>query len=1325
MKTEKRIPFTATLRSTLACGVLWLVAGLSAAHAGATWTGTLSQDWNENANWGGTAPSGNLVINNAGVGVFPIISTDPTNGGIIDINVGLFNSNNTGRLDQRAGTLSTGVGNWMRVGVDAGCNGTYNLADTSTTGGALTGFGTGSGSLNVGGSSATSGRIIVGNSSSTGTVNVNTTGTFKVEDDNIAILLGDGGTSTGNFNLDAGTVQVNSLSNKIGILVGTNGGDGNFRMSGGTVNVTGVVWLGDNHANSNGLLEMSGGSFAASGIEIGRTNGTGQLTIAGGTLNSGHVFIGRGTTPTNTGSATVSVAAGATLTASGEFAVGYAGNGATGAAAGAYTLSGTHKQTGNVFNIGVYDSVKGTLTIEPGADLQMQNHTQMRASVATGNTTTNVVNHNGGSVTFYSDGGTTVGGTGYLDMQFAGSGSMTYNLNGGTLTVPRISSTANGGARVFNFNGGTLKATGATTAFFSLGTGSARANVRNGGAVIDTNGYDVTVAQALEHSNITNDAAIDGGLVKNSAGKLTLTGTNTYTGGTTVGSGTLQLGSGGTGGSLSTSSAISIAPGATLAFNQSDVVGQGTDFASAAITGGGSLVQAGSGTLTLSSANTYTGATTVQAGRLNLTGSLTSPVTVTGGVISGTGSTTGLLTLNGGTIALAGGAATTSLTANGVGISTATTLVFDAPPTAATTYDVVSYGAGGQTGFSSLAIGYRGTLNDNTGDQKIEFTYGGVGTRTWDTTSGTWSVGPSNANWLEGDKLFYTGDTVIFDGSDGSGTVSVSGTVIPASVAFTNASGRDYVIEGGAIGGTTALTKTGGGLVALKGANTYSGGTTINAGTVGAGGGNGTSTNLGSSAVTVNSSGTLRLGYAVTSNQNITTTANAISVAGGTIYADDANQHLSGPLEIASSGATLGSTYNAGTNQAQERDKGLAIDGVVSGSGPVTVQHSRITTNASYITSFVAFSNNANTYSGTITVNENTTTGEGGVYLGINGSAALANAAIVIGTNVPGTARKFGSSPLVFKAGLGSATLGSLSGAADVVLRGYDQWNHTYGTDPIALTVGGNNTTTTYSGSMSGGGSLTKTGTGTMTLTGANTYTGNTTIHAGTLALSGSGSIASSPVITVGDAGSSNTVLDLSGLPPSGKNTGDWTLGSNQTLKGIGTVTTASTGTITIAGTHSPGNSAAIQQINGATTYAVNSIFVWELYGNTTSNNPTVNYDQVNVNGSLKIENGALFNVVLNDSGSTVNLADNFWKTSQQWQVFSSTGNLTYTNGFTLGTVSSNQTPVSNYGSFSFTYGPGSTVNLNWTAVPELSNLLVGGVLAAGLLRRRRIGARA
>ena len=71
-------------------------------------------------------------------------------------------------------------------------------------------------------------------------------------------------------------------------------------------------------------------------------------------------------------------------------------------------------------------------------------------------------NQNGGNVTFYSDAGTTPGGTGILWLGKAASlgGTYTYNLNGGTLTVPQIQQSAagSGGTGILNLNGGVLKA---------------------------------------------------------------------------------------------------------------------------------------------------------------------------------------------------------------------------------------------------------------------------------------------------------------------------------------------------------------------------------------------------------------------------------------------------------------------------------------------------------------------------------------------------------------------------------------------------------------------------------------------------------------------------------------------------------------------------------------------------------------------------------------------------------------------------------------------------------------------------------------------------
>ena len=147
-----------------------------------------------------------------------------------------------------------------------------------------------------------------------------------------------------------------------------------------------------------------------------------------------------------------------------------------------------------------------------------------------------------------------------FNYQLAG-GTGTVNLNGGILTTSLINESATGanGNHILNFNGGTLRAGASNPSF--IANILTRANVRNGGAKVDTNSFEITIGQALIHSAISGDAATDGGLTKNGPGKLTLTHANTYTGPTVINSGDLVLGSAA---SLAATPSVSIASGASF-----------------------------------------------------------------------------------------------------------------------------------------------------------------------------------------------------------------------------------------------------------------------------------------------------------------------------------------------------------------------------------------------------------------------------------------------------------------------------------------------------------------------------------------------------------------------------------------------------------------------------------------------------------------------------------------------------------------------------------------------------------------------------------------
>jgi autotransporter-associated beta strand protein len=275
----------------------------------------------------------------------------------------------------------------------------------------------------------------------------------------------------------------------------------------------------------------------------------------------------------------------------------------------------------------------------------LENGTAIKMSRSGDNTGSNVVNQLGGTVTFYSDAGVTAGGGGNLDMDYAGTASInTYNLNGGTLTVPQITASVTTGTSLFNFNGGTLTPTASNTSFLQGLTG---ASVRNNGAKINTAGFNVTIGQALQHSTITGDLITDGGLTKTGAGILTLGGSNSYTGITTINAGTLALGSTG---SIASSRSIAVSSGAI--FDVSQVTGGYTLGATETLSGAGTVngrltnqgtitpgVSGAIGTLTLNNSPVLNGGLLLKVNRNNGT-PLNDQIAVPTGVITYAGTLT-------------------------------------------------------------------------------------------------------------------------------------------------------------------------------------------------------------------------------------------------------------------------------------------------------------------------------------------------------------------------------------------------------------------------------------------------------------------------------------------------------------------------------------------------------------------------------------------------------------------------------------------------------------------------------------------------------------
>jgi len=419
-------------------------------------------------------------------------------------------------------------------------------------------------------------------------------------------------------------------------------------------------------------------------------------------------------------------------------------------------------------------------------------------------------------------GGTTLtkSGTGALTLTGRNTFTGGITLSGGTINANHPSALGTG---PLTFAGGAIDNT--TGAPLSLTTG----NALQGGDIVFTGSNDLTLDGPLSMS-VNRQVVVNGGtltlggvvsgtsfsLTKAGAGTLVLSGTNSHTGGTIVTAGTLRptanaaFGTGAltlNGGTLDPN-ALTFTTPITMGAAGGAIAGHGT--LGSVISGSGALSLASDGALTVGAINTWSGGTTVTAGTVTLTTSATFGLT-NGSVGSGP------LTVN-----------------SGATVTTTTFFTIDGNNTAsARTVNVAgTLNLGGSEYLRTINL-TGGTLNaPSTGTEYLRAPGSGLAIN---------SLASATTSTLA-NRLDLTFSPLVVDTANGAAAVDLAIT------------GPVTENTGGGSGGRT-ITKNGTGTLLLSGANTYSGGTVINAGTLLVNNASGSGT--GSGAVTIASTATL------------------------------------------------------------------------------------------------------------------------------------------------------------------------------------------------------------------------------------------------------------------------------------------------------------------------------------------------------------------------------------------------------------------------------------------------------------------------------------
>jgi len=1117
-------------------------------------------------------------------------------------------------------TLSSGT---IALAGDTLANNTISVADSKSAviGSALTGTvglsKTGNGTLTLGGN----------NSGLSGNVSI-TAGTVALASSN-ALNSGTSVVFTGN----TGVMQVAAASVTIKDLFATAGTnpaieagvgspvqldvDGNGTFNGILRNGTGFLIIRKTGAgttlNLTGANSYTGGTYIASGT-LNTSNsaalGTGDLSVTGGSLT--------------TGTSQLTLASGNIYMDSGSIAL-------NGASTGNITLGSSKTvdlQGGNwslsISSLSSYDQI-----VSAGSSSFTLNGVTLDLTGAVAGSYQILSGFTSGTVTSYSVNGTllasSIDNTGLLTLSVVGrywvgddttrGGDGTWSSTGGTswaISDANVAGTSWNPIYTAMFGG----ATGGTV------TVSDAVTVGNG-ISFNTTGYTVTGNSLAISGNVSvltdgaatiNSAITGSGFIKAGNGTLTLGGDNsgisgnvtiaagnvTLASANALGSGSSLVFSGNTGlvqlagnsvsiGSLNATGTLPVIENANAGCATLTITGNGTYTGVLRDgTGGGNLSvsKTGSGTIIASGIKSYTGDTSVSTGNFTVTNTgITAGKTLTvdsGGVFNqvGVSSTfTGAATLVNGTIS--GGNITASAYNVQSGTISSNLIAASAVLAKTTGGDVTVSGTNTFTGGvtiddGNLIVGSAGALN-------------AAGTNAVTMTGGTLSV---NGKDVTINGLSGTSGTVIQNNASSVGnlTVNVTGTHTFAG----------NIVDGNA-GGKLQLNKAGAGTLVLSGDNTYSGNTSISAGTVRA--------NSGSAAF--GSGGTIKM-------------------TGGSLLVSPVGGAVENKIEIGGAGASSNTNFtdlswNFGTSSgtaaptATAGVTGFTISNVTKGNdsgNPSTALLSSASASSGYSGASGGFNVETTTNGGTfnsgtsayfeftltpttatsITITDlsfgsrSTSTGPLGYTvratssLGTDlGSGTMtANSAYALqgGSSFPDLTITAATTFRIY-AFNGTGSTGAANWRLDdLKLLGFSSvnaassGNGTIGTDEAGLATISSDilinseailtatlatSTSEFGGAITGVGMVTKTGLGNVTITSnLNTYTGNTTVTAGRLAVNN----------TSGSATGTGTVTVKSGATLGGNGTisGTVTVQSGGTLAAGNSVGTLHTGNLTLAG---------------------------------------------------------------------------------------------------------------------------------------------------------------